>query len=61
MPWEYLVMPAVHLARNGFEVDVDLAAAMQGQNFITQDVIWAETYAPNGSVLVQGDICYRKV
>nr|UHN91797.1 gamma-glutamyl transpeptidase [Lentinula edodes] len=60
MPWQDLVMPAVHLARNGFEVDVDLAAAMHGQDFIMQNAVWAETYAPNGTALVQGDICYRK-
>ncbi|KAJ3714928.1 gamma-glutamyltranspeptidase [Lentinula guzmanii] len=60
LPWEDLVTPAVLLARNGFEVNIDLAAALQGQEFITQDAIWAETYAPNGTVLVEGDICYRK-
>ncbi|KAJ3744073.1 gamma-glutamyltranspeptidase [Lentinula detonsa] len=59
-PWEDLVLPAINLARNGFEVNVDLAAALQGVDFITQDAIWAESYAPNGTVLVEGDICYRK-
>ncbi|KAJ4480098.1 gamma-glutamyltranspeptidase [Lentinula aciculospora] len=60
LPWEDLFTPAVNFARNGFEVNVDLAAALQGLDFITQDAIWAETYAPNGTVLVEGDTCYRK-
>ena len=61
LPWADLVAPAIKLARNGFTVNVDLAAALQGYDFITQDPLWAETYAPNGTVLVEGDICYRKV
>ncbi|KAJ3716028.1 gamma-glutamyltranspeptidase [Lentinula raphanica] len=60
LPWENLFAPAINLARNGFEVNVDLAAALQGLDFITQNAIWAESYAPNGTVLVEGDICYRK-
>lgn len=51
----------MNLARNGFEVNIDLAAALQGYDFITEDAIWAESYAPYGTVLVEGDICYRKV
>ncbi|KAF8824863.1 gamma-glutamyltranspeptidase [Lentinula edodes] len=60
LPWEDLFVPAINLAQNGFEVNIDLASALQGLDFITQDAIWAETYAPNGTVLVEGDICYRK-
>lgn len=61
LPWEKLVAPAMNLARNGFEVNIDLAAALQGYDFITEDAVWAESYAPYGTVLVEGDICYRKV
>ncbi|KAF9074615.1 gamma-glutamyltranspeptidase [Rhodocollybia butyracea] len=60
LPWEDLVAPAINLARNGFEVNVDLAAALQGFDFITEDAIWAESYAPNGTILGEGDICHRK-
>ncbi|KIK69082.1 hypothetical protein GYMLUDRAFT_152648 [Collybiopsis luxurians FD-317 M1] len=60
LPWADLVAPAIKLARYGFTVNVDLAFALQGYDFITQDPLWAETYAPNGTVLVEGDTCYRK-
>ena len=29
--------------------------------FLTQDPLWAEVYAPNGTLLKEGDIAYRKV
>ena len=52
----------VDSTRNGFPVTVDLAAALStyADRFITQDLMFAETYAPNGTVVGLGDICYRK-
>lgn len=32
-----------------------------GEDFILNDPLWAEVYAPNGTALVEGDTCYRKV
>ena len=60
-PWKKLFEPAINVARNGFEVNVDLAAAIvEGESFILADPLWAETYAPNGTLLVEGDTAYRK-
>ena len=60
-PWKKLFEPAVNVARNGFTVNVDLAGGIvQGQSFILSDPLWAEVYAPNGTLLVEGDTCYRK-
>lgn len=39
---------------------MDLAFAIKGEQFILDDPLWAEVYAPNGTALVEGDICYRK-
>jgi gamma-glutamyltranspeptidase/glutathione hydrolase len=60
LPWAQLFAPAIDLARNGFPVNPDLAAALQGRPFITEDPRFAEVYAPNGTILGVGDICYRK-
>jgi gamma-glutamyltranspeptidase/glutathione hydrolase len=32
-----------------------------GANFIPKDPLWAEVYAPNGTLLQEGDTAYRKV
>ncbi|KAM0745866.1 gamma-glutamyltranspeptidase [Meredithblackwellia eburnea MCA 4105] len=60
--WTSLFAGAIKLGREGFTVNVDLAAAIQqGASFIKSDPLWAEVYThPNGSLLVQGDTCYRK-
>ncbi|KAJ7357041.1 gamma-glutamyltranspeptidase [Mycena albidolilacea] len=61
LPWKSLFQPAIKLARFGFTVNVDLAAAITlGQSFIPHDPLWAEVYAPNGTLLKQGDTVYRK-
>ncbi|KAF5383428.1 hypothetical protein D9757_006100 [Collybiopsis confluens] len=60
LPWADLVMPAAKIARDGFTVNVDLAAAIELFPFVAQDPLWAETYAPNGTALTEGDTCYRK-
>jgi gamma-glutamyltranspeptidase/glutathione hydrolase len=41
-------------------VNPDLADALKGRPFITEDPMFAEVYAPNGTILGLGDICYRK-
>ncbi|KAL8287474.1 hypothetical protein RQP46_003332 [Phenoliferia psychrophenolica] len=63
LPWTSLFAGAIKLAREGFTVNVDLAAAIQqGSSFIQADPLWAEVYTHpgNGSLLVEGDTCYRK-
>lgn len=52
--------PSINLARNGFRVNVDLANAFKGYDFLLKDLLFAESYAPNGTLLAEGDICYRK-
>ena len=52
--------PAIDLARNGFPVNPDLADALKDRPFITEDPLFAEVYAPNGTILGLGDRCYRK-
>jgi gamma-glutamyltranspeptidase/glutathione hydrolase len=61
LPWAELLQPAIHLARNGFVVNVDLADAIAqyATGFIVSDPNFAATYAPNGTTLKQGDTCYR--
>lgn len=37
-----------------------MADAIQDRPFITEDPLFAEIYAPNGTILGVGDTCYRK-
>ncbi|KAK7046979.1 gamma-glutamyltranspeptidase [Favolaschia claudopus] len=61
LPWKALFQPAIKLARHGFTVNVDLAAALDsGKSWIPDDPLWAEVYAPNGTLLREGDTAYRK-
>lgn len=67
LPWRVLVNPAVHLARNGFNVTEDLVRYMDAAinngpngNFLVEDPIWAEDFAPNGTLLQLGDVITRK-
>lgn len=65
LPWEDLVMPAVHVARYGFPVTQDLvrymASAISGiDNFLVHEPTWAIDFAPNGTLLGIGDTITRK-
>lgn len=67
LPWRVLVNPAVYLARNGFNVTEDLVRYMDAAinngpngNFLVEDPIWAEDFAPNGTLLQLGDVITRK-
>jgi gamma-glutamyltranspeptidase/glutathione hydrolase len=61
LPWKELFQPAIHLARDGFQVNVDLADAIAQYvpGFILDDPLFAAVYAPNGTALKEGDMCYR--
>lgn len=65
LPWAQLVMPAVHVARNGFPVTQDLvrymASAVSGiDNFLVNNPTWAIDFAPNGTLLGLGDTITRR-
>ncbi|KAK4150101.1 gamma-glutamyltranspeptidase-like protein [Chaetomidium leptoderma] len=65
LPWKTLVMPAVHVARDGFRVTEDLVrymknASANNNTFLVDDPIWAEDFAPNGTLLQLGDTITRK-
>ena len=67
LPWKRLFESAIHVSRNGFEVNVDLANFLSigshpvrpkgalllmrcRQVLILEDPLWAEVYAPNGTL-----------
>lgn len=55
--------PAVNVARYGFQVTADTAhylAATSDPEFFTDDPAWAMDFAPNGTLVQEGDIMYRK-
>ncbi|KAF0331032.1 gamma-glutamyltranspeptidase [Colletotrichum asianum] len=65
LPWKTVVTPAALLAKGGFRVSEDLvrymASAIENQkNFLVEDSVWAEEFAPNGTLLKLDDTIYRK-
>ncbi|KAH6621136.1 gamma-glutamyltranspeptidase [Chaetomium sp. MPI-SDFR-AT-0129] len=65
LPWKDVVLPAVHVARDGFNVTEDLvrymaSATANGNTFLTDDPLWAQDFAPNGKLLELGEIITRK-
>ncbi|KAM0282978.1 hypothetical protein ACHAQH_002789 [Verticillium albo-atrum] len=65
LPWEQVVMPASHLARDGFAVTADMVRYMvggmkdAGRDFLINEPSWAEVFAPNGTLLGLGDTMHR--
>lgn len=65
-PWSALALPAEYFARYGFNVTEDLVrymdAAITGPrgNFLVEDPVWAEDFAPSGKLLQLGDKITRK-
>ncbi|KAI9827416.1 MAG: hypothetical protein M1819_006957 [Sarea resinae] len=65
LPWATVVMPAVEVARSGFDVTSDLVRYMEfathdQADFLTQDPAWAIDFAPNGTRVGLGDVMTRK-
>ncbi|KAF9021815.1 gamma-glutamyltranspeptidase [Hymenopellis radicata] len=61
LAWAELFQPAIRLARYGFTVTQDLEDALASSYpFLTADPLWAETYAPNGTLARKGSTLYRK-
>ncbi|KAH8899688.1 gamma-glutamyltranspeptidase [Thozetella sp. PMI_491] len=66
LPWATVVEPAVRVARYGWTVNQDLVRYMNATVFgkahplLIEDPIWAEDFAPNGTLLQLGDTITRK-
>ena len=65
LPWSQVVMPAVRIAREGFNVTKDLAGYMEIGNqrwgdFLTVDPAWAEDFASRGKQISRGELFTRK-
>ncbi|KAK0389881.1 hypothetical protein NLU13_3454 [Sarocladium strictum] len=66
LPWKDVMAGAIHVARNGFRVNADMERLMHdamnayNYNFLVTVPDWAEDYAPNGTLVKQGDIMTRK-
>lgn len=57
------MMPAVYVARNGFEVTNDTVKYLAGTSdpeFLTEDPAWAIDFAPNGTLVQLGQTMTRK-
>lgn len=55
--------PAVNVARNGFEVTADTAkyiAGVSNPEFLWEDPSWTIDFAPNGTLVQEGQIMTRK-
>ena len=60
LPWKHVVLPAVKLARYGFNVTEDLVRYMGSASYLSQDSTWAIDFAPNGTLVKLGDTMTRK-
>ena len=66
LPWSTLFQPAIKLARDGFVVSKDFAKAMNfavhviKDDFLSNDPVWAEDFAPNGTRVGEGDSMTRE-
>ncbi|KAK4181151.1 gamma-glutamyltranspeptidase [Triangularia setosa] len=62
--WKEVVMPAVRIAREGFLVGEDLVkymkAASANDDFLVADPVWAQDFAPNGTLLGLADKITRR-
>lgn len=66
LPWESVVTPAARVAREGFLVTEDIvrymtsAMKMAGWDFLIEDPLWAQDFAPHGTLVKLGDLMTRK-
>lgn len=61
LPWRELVQPAIRLAREGFIVNDDLTRVFGAVGtFLVDDPAWAIDFAPNGTLIGNGDRLTRK-
>jgi gamma-glutamyltranspeptidase / glutathione hydrolase / leukotriene-C4 hydrolase len=61
LPWARLFQPAINLASGGFKVPATLAAIARspGYEFLVHDPTFKAVFAPNGTLLGEGDMMYR--
>jgi gamma-glutamyltranspeptidase/glutathione hydrolase len=65
LPWKDVVMPAVRVARDGWQVTQDLVnymgwASSPKNNFLVNNPTWAIDFAPHGKLLTLGETITRK-
>ena len=68
LPWKTVMQGAIQVARDGFRVSADFQRyidatikALDGrENFLVHDPAWAEDFAPNGTIVREGDHITRK-
>ncbi|ROW00454.1 hypothetical protein VPNG_07929 [Cytospora leucostoma] len=63
LPWKAVMTPAVNVARHGFEVTADTVrylAGVSNPSFLHEDPNWAIDFAPNGTLVKEGQILTRK-
>ncbi|KAF4125880.1 gamma-glutamyltranspeptidase / glutathione hydrolase [Geosmithia morbida] len=65
LPWEMVMHGAIHVARDGFRVSPDHIKYVNmtikdKRNFLVEDPVWAQDFAPNGTLLEVGDIMTRR-
>ncbi|KAF9207447.1 hypothetical protein BGZ49_000400 [Haplosporangium sp. Z 27] len=61
LPWERLFAPSVKLAREGWAIGPELAKRLQVyKTMMETEPDWASTFAPNGTVLREGQKIQRK-
>ncbi|PFH60476.1 hypothetical protein XA68_10910 [Ophiocordyceps unilateralis] len=62
LPWETVLQGAIRVARDGFRVSSDLASKMSEKKrpYLRQDASFAIDFAPNGTLLGEGDLMTRK-
>lgn len=63
LPWRDVVWPAVHIARYGWTVNEDLVSyieSAEAEEYMVNDPTWALDFAPNGTIVKQGDTIRRK-
>lgn len=62
LPWKRLLQPSITLARDGWIVNRVLASRIAvSKELILGDVEFKKVFAPNGKLLVEGDLVKRKV
>ncbi|KAK5997305.1 Glutathione hydrolase proenzyme [Cladobotryum mycophilum] len=66
LPWKITMQGAIHVARDGFRVSSDTVRYMNktlktaGRSFLLDNPIWAQEFAPGGSLLQEGSHMTRK-
>lgn len=65
LPWKTVMQGAIRVARDGFIVSKDLVYKLDGEmrsggTYLVEQPEWAEDFAPNGTLVREGDLMTRK-